>query len=179
VTVWPALALVVSALLAAPPAPSPAAPVAPAADPLAPFAPLLGEWDGEPTGQPGAPVRARASFTRELDGKVVVRRNRVEYPPAAGGGAGAVHEDLLVIGPEGGALRATYWDNEGHVIRYAVSAAGGAVTFESEAGPGPRFRLAYQPLPDGRWSVTFSMAPPGGEFRPLQAGTMRRPARKD
>jgi hypothetical protein len=174
VTALPALAL--AAALAAPPAP-PAAPPAP--DPLAQLAPLLGTWDGDPTGQPGAPLRARASFTRELDGKVVVRRNRVEFPPAAGtaaGTAGAVHEDLLVVGPEGGGVRATYWDNEGHVIRYAVSAAGGAVTFESEPGPGPRFRLAYQPLPDGRWSVTFSVAPPGGAFKPLQTGTMRRSA---
>jgi hypothetical protein len=157
------------------PAPTPTAAPA-AADPWAAFRPLLGEWVAEPSGQPGAPTRADASFTLALDGQVLVRRNHVQFPPKAGEATGSVHDDLLVIAREGSGLRATYWDNEGHVIRYKVSGAAGAVTLESEPGPGPRFRLDYRPLPEGRYAVDFSIAaPPGGEFRLYQSGVMRRP----
>ena len=179
-------ALLLAAALGASPAPAPAAgpnpaaattpAVAPvAADPWAAFRPLLGEWVGEPSGQPGEPAGATASFTLELDGQVLVRRNHVQFPPRAGEAAGAVHDDLLVIAREGSALRATFWDNEGHVIRYQVTGAAGAITLESEPGPGPRFRLAYRPLPEGRYAVAFSIAaPPGGEYRLYQSGVMRR-----
>jgi hypothetical protein len=173
--------LALSAALAAPPATTPATEAAPVAapakarsDPWEPLQPLLGEWVAEPSGKPGEPASGTASFAFDLDGQVLVRKNHVHLEPIAGQSTGAVHDDLLVMAREGAGLRATYWDNEGHVIRYAVTAAAGTVTLESEPGPGPRFRLAYQPRPDGRYSVIFSIAPPGGEFRPYQAGTMRR-----
>jgi hypothetical protein len=108
-----------------------------------------------------------------LDNHVLVRRNHVHFAPKPGQLHGPVHDDLLVIAREGEALRATYWDNEGHVIRYAVTSAAGAVTMESE-GPGPRFRLTYLPMPDGRFAVTFSIAAPGEPFRPYQTGLIRR-----
>ena len=172
----PAL-LVAAALGATPtstPAPGPAATTAPTvaaaaspapiqapADPWAPLRSLLGEWVAEPSGQPGEPAGATASFTLELDGQVLVRRNHVQFPPRAGEAAGAVHDDLLVIAREGPGLRATYWDNEGHVIRYQVTGEAGVITLESE--------------PEARYTVTFSIAaPPGGEFRLYQSGVMRR-----
>jgi hypothetical protein len=173
--------LALAALLAAPPATTPAkAGAAPAAgdqaDPWGPLLPLVGEWVAEPSGQPGEPASATASFALDLDGQVLVRKNHVHLAPRDGQTHGAVHDDLLVVAREGAGLRATYWDNEGHVIRYAVTSAAGVVTLESEPGPGPRFRLTYQPRPDGRFTVTFSVAPPGGEFRPYQSGLMRRRA---
>jgi len=186
------LAAALGATPAATPAPAPAATGAPTAgpapttaptpvagpaatDPWAAFRPLLGEWVAEPSGQPGEPSHATASFTLELGDQVLVRRNHVQLPPRAGEATGPVHEDLLVIAREGSGLRATYWDNEGHVIRYQVTGEAGATSFDSEPGPGPRFRLGYRPLPEGRYSVTFSIAaPPGGEFRLYQSGVMRR-----
>jgi hypothetical protein len=59
-------------------------------------------------------------------------------------------------------LRAIYFDNEGHVINYSVSApAPGNVIFLSDpAVPGPQFRLTYA-LKDGVMSGKFQMHMPG------------------
>jgi hypothetical protein len=156
---------------------TPAAASPPAADPLAPLKPLLGEWAGDPMAGPGQPTLALASFALDLDGKILVRRNHVEFPPGPGAKKGAVHEDLLVVWAEGNGLRASYFDNEGHVIQYRVTVEGPRLVFESAgAGPGPRFRLEYTPQGDA-WMVAFSMAQPGGAFTPYQAGTMHRRGR--
>jgi hypothetical protein len=158
---------------AALPAATPAGTRTPA-DPWAPLLPLVGEWVAEPSGLPDEPASATCAFALDLDNHVLVRKNHVHFAPRPGQLHGAVHDDLLVVAREGGSLRATYWDNEGHVIRYAVTSADGAVSLESEAGPGPRFRLTYQPVPDGRYAVTFAIAAPGEPFRPYQTGVMRR-----
>jgi hypothetical protein len=148
----------------------------PAADPWGAVRPLLGEWVGEPSGRPGDPVSSTFAFELQLDGGVLVRRHRSVLPPSAGAGPGATHEDLLVAWPEGGGLRAAYWDNEGHVIHYRVTAEGGTVRFDSEPGPGPRFRLEYALRPDGGLAITFSAAPPGGELKTYLAGGAHRRA---
>ena len=61
----------------------------------------------------------------------------------------------------GQALKAIYFDNEGHVIHYNVSTpAAGKVEFLSEASQGPQFRLTYEligPLMTGK----FQMRMPG------------------
>src|SRR5205823_11916691 len=44
---------------------------------------LLGEWIGEGKGGPGQ-GKGAFSFTTELQGKVLVRRNRADYPAAGG-----------------------------------------------------------------------------------------------
>jgi hypothetical protein len=80
----------------------------------------------------------------------------------------------MVIWPEASGFRATYWDNERHLIRYTVSFADGAIVFDSEPGPGPRFRLEYRPRPDGGQNITFSFAPPGGELKPYASGGAHR-----
>jgi len=128
-------------------------------DPYAPLHFLIGEWvaDGPATAGSG-----HFEFTRDLQGNVIVRRNHAESP-AAGDRPVADHDDLMVIYREGGGTRAIYFDNEGHVIRYAVEAGGpDAVTFVSEAAAGaPRYRLSYKKLPDGRMGGKFEVAPPG------------------
>ena len=99
---------------------------------------LFGDWIGGGTGQPGA-GSGKFSFRPELGGQVVMRRNFNELA------RGDRHEDLMVIYAEGpgGAMHAMYFDTEGHVIRYRMSASGGdRVVFESE-GEGPAYRLSY------------------------------------
>jgi hypothetical protein len=158
-----ALALV-AALLAA--EPSRAGP-----DPLQALSFLEGTWSAEPdaTGAAG-----RFSLARELDGRVLVRRNRLEMP-ARGDRPAGVHEDLLVVWPEGGALRADYWDNEGHVIHYAVEPTSDGVRLVS-IGPGPRFRLTYVQVDKGLVEVRFEIAPPDKPeaFAPYLSGRARR-----
>ena len=59
-------------------------------------------------------------------------------------------------------LRAIYFDNEGHVIHYAVSTPDAStVIFISEASPsGPQFRLAYE-LKGSVMRGKFQMRMPG------------------
>jgi hypothetical protein len=102
-------------------------------------------------------------FTRSLQDRVIVRTNIAEYPASAGKPAYR-HDDLMVIwsaAEEG--VRADFYDNEGHVIHYAVrSPAPGQAVFESDASSGrPRFRLTYKLKATGMLEGEFEIAPPG------------------
>lgn len=144
-------------------------------DPFAGLAFLVGEWTATAGGgAPGEAVAGGFSLRRDLGGAVLLRRNRAEYAPGPGEERGRVHDDLMVIYAEGGGLKAVYFDGEGHVIRYRVSAEAGRATFESEPGPGPRFRLLYQARGEGEVSISFLIAPPGKDFQPYAGGTARR-----
>jgi hypothetical protein len=166
-----------SATRAAGPAVQTSAPAARAAEPpvqtsasadLEPLAFLIGEWPAEGGGQPGAGTGV-ATFTRDVQDKVIVRRNDAEYPAAAGKPA-TRHDDLMVIYAAPGGIRADYYDSEGHVIRYVVqSPAAGQAVFLSEAAAGaPRFRLAYTLTAPGVLKGEFAIAPPGAPeaFKP-------------
>ena len=115
-----------------------------------PFEFLLGDWVGEGTGGAGA-----FSFEPALGGKVLVRKNH-----------SGEHEDMLVVSRKSPAApyRATYWDNEGHVMEYTVTATDAPATllFVSDANPNePRFRLTYTQTARGAVSIVFEIAPPG------------------
>jgi hypothetical protein len=116
------------------------------------------------SGQPGE-GKGTFSFALELQGKILVRRNRLDFP-ATPARAAFSHEDLLIVYPESGAApnRAVYFDSEGHVIQYVVtfSEQGKVLTFASEPSPeSPRFRLTYRQGEDGMLKVKFEIAPPG------------------
>ncbi len=138
---------------------------------------LLGQWEGEASGSPG---QGAGTFTFEtaLDGNIVTRRSRTEFP-ASPDRAAFRHDDLVVIYAEGGQVRAEYADNEGHVIHYGVafSHESATVTFLSPIAEGqPRYRLTYRPLGKDRVEVAFEMAPPGkpDAFTTYLKGTSRR-----
>ncbi len=124
--------------------------------------PLLGEWVGEGTGAPGEGSGGFA-YAADLQGRVIVRRNFADYP-AAGGRPAFSHSDLMVIYQEpSGAVRADYFDNEGHVIRYGASWSpdGRAVTFVSDAVAGaPRYRLTQALAGADRMTIRFEIASP-------------------
>ena len=144
-------------------------------DPLAVLAPLVGRWVAE--ADPRAPgVTGWTSFSRELEDRVVVRKNHASYP-AKDGKPASEHDDLMVVFAEDGRLRAEYWDNEGHLIRYDIQAPGGdTLVFLSDARPGaPRFRLTYALSGPGKLALTFEIAPSGtAEFRPYISARLRK-----
>ena len=137
------------------------------------WGPLLGEWvaDAEPDGGTGG-------FTLDpsVEGRVLVRKNRADYPASKDRPA-AHHEDLMVVFHEGGATRADYFDNEGHVIHYKVTIGDGKAEFVSDKiAHAPRFRLTYL-WPDAKaLTLTFEVAPPESPdgFRPYIKGTLHR-----
>jgi hypothetical protein len=125
---------------------------------------LVGDWTGEGGGGPGQ-GSGSFSFRPDLQGKILVRKNRAEYP-AAKDRAAFVHEDLMVVyrdTPEA-ASHAIYFDSEGHTIRYDVQAAadGGEVVFVSSLeASAPRYRLTYTRVSQDRVKIKFEIAPPG------------------
>jgi hypothetical protein len=126
------------------------------------FSFLLGEWVGEGRGSPGEGA-GTFSFELSLDGRVLVRKSHSTYPATKDRPAFA-HDDLMMIYPEGGRMRAIYFDNEGHVIHYAVSVSADpqGLVFLSDPSPdGPRFRFRYTSLGKDKVSGRFEIAPPG------------------
>ncbi|MFO0597310.1 MAG: hypothetical protein U0228_18495 [Myxococcaceae bacterium] len=152
----------------APPPPSPPAP-----DLAKLFSWVMGQWVAD--AKPGEPTGA-TSFEADLDGKVLVRRNEANYP-ATNDKPASSHHDLMVVSTAGDTVRATYWDNEGHTIAYAVVADAEKIVFTSDPAPGPRFRFTYGKKPDGKVSVLFEMAPPNAPdaFKKYVEGVLKRP----
>lgn len=151
--------VIVAALLALP---RPAQSKAQTADPWQPLQFLVGEWTAEGSGQPGQ-GSGSFSFRFDLDRKILIRLNRSDYPATKDHPAFS-HRDLMVVYADAKSARlsAIYFENEGHVIEYAVKAlADGGVEFVSDAAPGsPRFRLTYTKLLEGALAVKFEIAPP-------------------
>lgn len=135
---------------------------------------LLGDWQAVETapGETGG-----STFALQVQNRVIVRTNEASYP-AAGGRPASRHDDLMVIYAEKGSIKADYFDNEGHVIRYAVRPQGtGRVVFTSDTVPRePRYRLTYTLAPDGALKGSFAIAPPDSPeaFKPYLDWTARK-----
>jgi ubiquinone/menaquinone biosynthesis C-methylase UbiE len=141
---------------------------------------LIGEWQAEGGGTPGA-AGGGFAFASALQGRSVLRTSFASYPATAAKAASR-HDDIMVFyATDAGDLRADYYDSEGHVIRYSGSApAAGELTLVSEAAPGlPRFRLSYRLGASGVLEGRFEIAPPGkpDAFGPYLAWTARRSGR--
>jgi hypothetical protein len=121
---------------------------------------LLGDWIGEGGGGPGQ-GSGEFSFHKDLDGKVAVRKNFAEYPATKDRPA-LRHDDLMIVYPSNGSLRAIYFDNDGYVINYSVEGSKDSAVFLSEALPSAqRFRLTYERTSPDAVSLKFEIAPPG------------------
>ncbi len=124
---------------------------------------LLGEWEGAGSGTPGQGAGG-FTFSLDLQKRILVRRNRADYP-ATDKQTAFSHEDLMVVYQEAGApARAVYFDNEGHVINYIVefSPDQNSIIFLSEAKPAePRYRLTYSKAAQKSVTIKFEVASPG------------------
>ncbi len=145
-------------------------------NPLAPLQFLVGEWRAIDT-----PAGERGAFTFRFDVQqhVLVRTNEAIYDATAAHPASR-HDDLMVVYVEDGSLKADYFDNEGHVIRYTARADANRVTFVSDPDPkNPRFRLSYALGAGGVLNGTFEIATPDapGTFKPYLAWKATRQGR--
>lgn len=124
---------------------------------------LLGEWTaGESSGVPGQAGKGSFTLTPDLQGKALVRKNHAEYP-AAGARPAFSHDDLMIIYRDGGATKAFYDDNEGHVIHYDVTVSPDKkqIVLLSEKREGaPQYRLTYEDVQPGTVKLLFEIAPP-------------------
>jgi hypothetical protein len=140
---------------------------------------LIGEWTAaESSGVPGSASAGGFTLTPDLGGKILLRKNHAEYPPANGRPA-IVHDDLMIVYRESGATKAFYDDNEGHVIRYDVNASADKkkITLISEKAAGaPRYRLIYESLQPGLVKLSFEIAPPDKpeEFKKYVEGLVKK-----
>ena len=123
---------------------------------------LAGEWTATGGGQPGQ-GNGSVNFQFELDGKIFVRRNHLEFATTADQPAFTHDDQLTTFKEETGEMGAIYFDNEGHTIHYKVALSPeGHIVYISEAIPGaPRFRMSYLKGMDGTYITRFEIAPPG------------------
>lgn len=127
-------------------------------DPLANVRFLLGDWVAAGGGKPGD-ATGTTTFASALRGTAITRTSTADYP-ALGKRAAYHHEDLMVIYASNGTIRADFYDSEGHVIRYGVTADGTHATFTSDAVAGePRYRLSYVLDAQSHLNGTFEIAP--------------------
>ncbi|MFT3827876.1 MAG: hypothetical protein QM731_28420 [Chitinophagaceae bacterium] len=128
------------------------------------YAFLIGEWEGEGGGQPGL-GKGSFSFKPELDGRIIVRKNRAEFAATAQRPA-FVHDDMLIIYADqpGNPTKAILMDNEDHTIHYDVTFSEDkrSVIFTSSITEGmPVFRLTYVQVDANTVNIKFEMAQPG------------------
>ena len=140
---------------------------------LAPLQFLLGQWEGV-----GDQAGATGGFTfaAGVQDRVIVRTN-YSNTPSSDGKPAARHDDLMVIYVDAGAVKADYFDSEGHVIRYVAEARSGEVVFVSEIKPDePRYRLTYARRSATTLDGSFEVAPPGkpGSFSPYLSWAARK-----
>src|SRR5215471_18421184 len=98
---------------------------------LVPLRFLLGDWEAIPD---SSGATGGFSFSPGVQEHVIVRTN-YSITPAANGKPSSRHDDLMVIYDEAGTVRAEYFDNEGHVIRYVAQPKAASVVFISEIKP--------------------------------------------
>ena len=145
------------------------------------FEGLLGNWvAADSSGAPGKANGGACSFSLDLQGAVIVRKNHADYP-APGGRPASTHDDLMVIFHRGDAVLANYHDSEGHEIAYAVIAkpVEKTWTFVSDAAAGaPRYRLTYTGVSLTELKLKFEMAQPDkpDAFRTYIEATLKRQA---
>ncbi len=125
---------------------------------------LIGTWEATTTGG-GAQAQGTGTYSFRLELRDHVLARHSAYASCKGPeDFNCEHGDLLYIYPEGpaGELRAIYFDNEGHVIHYSVTAPkSGTLVLVSDANqPGPQFRLSYE-LRGGVMAGKFQIRMPG------------------
>ena len=126
---------------------------------------LEGTWYAHAqAGSAGAQSNGTYTFKPELKHHVLVRSSEAYAACKGPASFDCEHSDVLYVYQEAESqpLKAIYFDNEGHVIHYAVSTSDSstAVFISDASSSGPQFQLVYQ-LKDKVMSGKFQMRMPG------------------
>jgi hypothetical protein len=138
---------------------------------------LVGRWDsGEgKVLDVGGVSTGSVEITAEANGEALLSRAHTDVFDAKGKPLQSFDQILLIF-PEAGTLRAVYSDGQ-HVIHYTAAsvAPGKSVTFTSAANGGPVFTLRYEMKPPDTLAITFGITPPGeSAFHPIAVGTLKK-----
>jgi hypothetical protein len=139
---------------------------------------LVGHWksDDGKVSDTGGTSKGSSTITVEANGEALLRRDHTDLFDKTGKPAGGF-DQIMLIYPEGGTLRADYSDGQ-HVIHYikADVVSGQSIVFTSAAPSGaPAFQLRYEVQSPDALAVTFGMIPPGQTaVRPIAAGTLKK-----
>jgi hypothetical protein len=126
---------------------------------------IIGEWNGEGSGQPGQ-GGGTFNFAFDLDHKIIVRKSHSEYPSSDNKPA-IVHNDLMVIYPDSTGIpsKAIYFDNEGHTINYSLTYHDFSIVFLSDRSNNePIFRLTYTMRDIATANTKFEISQDGKNF---------------
>jgi hypothetical protein len=130
---------------------------------------LLGTWEAKTQGgTAGAATSGTYTFQLELRSHVLARHT-AGADCKGPSDFNCEHSDLLYLyaAPAGNTWKAIYFDNEGHVIHYDVTAPGAntAIFLSPASDPGPQYRLTYE-LRDRLMLGKFQIRFPGqSDFR--------------
>lgn len=135
------------------------------ADPFQPISFLIGTWEARTINNPSVTAIGAYTFQSELNGHVLARHSIGDTARCKGpADFNCDHSDMLYIYADapGQPLHAIYFDNEGHVIHYGVTAPtpASAEFLSDPQQPGPQFRLSYE-LKGTIMSGKFQMRMPG------------------
>jgi hypothetical protein len=146
-------------------------------EPWAPLQFLAGTWQGDGKAE-DASGKGVTIFNWEVGHKVLMRRDRTEYPAMAQR-PNFTYEALMVIyeNPASKKIEAQYFDGENHVIHYNLvpGSPPDSAQFVSDAPGGPVFRLSYKLANQEELAVTFQMRPPGSSaFQTVASGVVHK-----
>lgn len=137
---------------------------------------LLGTWHGEGNGEPGE-GEGHFSFDLDLNENILIRKSHSEYP-ATKDKPLIIHDDLMIVYHDnsGNPSKAIYFDNEGHVLNYAITfPSDGELVFTSDKIPNaPLFRLTYSQTGADLINVKFEMSQDGEKFFTYVEGNSKR-----
>lgn len=181
------LAVVGAILCAGPAAPSAgqvtAAPGPPKkADPWQPVRGLLGSWEGDVRGEPGA-GRSEREYRLTLNDRFIQVNGTSTYPPQEKNPKGEVHEDVGFISYDKAARKLVMrqFHIEGfvnHSVLDRISEDGRTIVFVTVAieniPAGWRGRESYQIVSENEFVETFALAQPGQEFTTYSETRFRR-----
>jgi hypothetical protein len=141
-------------------------------DPWKPLRVLIGKWEGDANGEPGA-GKAEREYAFVLNNRFIRVLNKSTYPPQEKNPKGEAHEDIGFFSYDNAAkkLILRQFHVEGFVNQFAletVSDDGRRIVFVSAAieniAPGWRARETYRILNDNEFVETFAMAEPNHDF---------------